>query len=152
MVQFGGKFWFHKIGEESINSSVTRRIQGIFLRHHDRTRAIPYIAKSGVVRRQSRTKQTLSDAWESTIREDLFGNPAHRRLHTAIAETKLTKTFITDEEGTDRPLPRIVTEKPLEVESRRFYVLSADVEAHGHMGSCPGYALLTSQGKVTKPC
>ena len=47
--------------------------------------------------------------------------------------------------------PRIVAEKPLEVERRRFYVLSADIEAHGHMGSCPGYALLTSQGKVTKP-
>ena len=132
MVQFGEKFWFHKIGEESINSSVKRRIQGIFLRHHDRTRAIPYIAKSGVVRGQSWTRQTLSDAWESTIREDLFGNPGHRRLHTAIEETKLTKKLITDEEGTDRLLPRIVAEKPLEVERRRFYVLSADIEAHGH--------------------
>ena len=37
------------------------------------------------------------------------------------------------------------------MERRRFYVLSADIEAHRHMGSCPGYALLTSQGKVTKP-
>ena len=40
--------------------------------------------------------------------------------------------------------PKIVAEKPPEVERRRVYVLSADVEAHGHMGSCPGYALLTS--------
>ena len=39
--------------------------------------------------------------------------------------------------------PKTVAEKPPEVERRRVYVLSADVEAHGHMGSCPGYALLT---------
>ena len=48
--------------------------------------------------------------------EDLFVNPGHRRLHTAIAEAKLTKKFITDEEGTDRLLPRIVAEKSPEVE------------------------------------
>ena len=150
MVQCGEKFWFHKIGEEGVNSSVKRRIQGIFVGHHDRTRAIPYIAKSGILRGQSRTRQTLSDAWESAIMEDLFVNPGHRRLHTAIAE-KLTKKFITDEEGTDRLLPRIVAENPLDVERRRFYVLSADIEAHRHMGSCPGYALLTSQGEVAKP-
>ena len=68
----------------------------------------------------------------------------HRRLHAAIAETKLTKKFITDEEGTDRPLPRIVAEKPP-------YVLSANIESHGHIASCPRYALLTLQGKATKP-
>ena len=46
--------------------------------------------------------------------------------------------------------PRIVAEKPLEVERRRFYVLSANDEAHGHVGRCPGYALLTSHGKARK--
>ena len=30
------------------------------------------------------------------------------------------------------PLPRIVVERAPEVEPRRFYVLSADIEAHGH--------------------
>ena len=40
--------------------------------------------------------------------EDLFVNPGHHRLHTAIAETKLTKKVIADEEGKDRLLPRIV--------------------------------------------
>ena len=30
MVQSGEKIWFHKIGEEGINSSVKRKIQGIF--------------------------------------------------------------------------------------------------------------------------
>ena len=33
----------------------------------------------------------------------------------------------------------------------RFYVLSADIEAHGHTGGCPGCAALASHGKATKP-
>ena len=41
--------------------------------------------------------------------------------------------------------------KSLEVERRRFYVLSADIEAHGHIGGCPGCAALVSHGKATKP-
>ena len=49
------------------------------------------------MRGQSRTRQALSDAWESTSREDLFGNLGHRRLHTAITQTRLTKKFTTDE-------------------------------------------------------
>ena len=68
------------------------------------------------MRGKSRTRQTLSDAWESTIREDLFGNFWHRRLHTAIAETKFTKKFIKDEEGTDLLLPRMLVKKLPEVE------------------------------------
>ena len=102
------KIWFHKIGEEGINSSVKLIIPGIFVGHHDRTGAVLCFAESGIVRGKSRTKQALSDAWESMIREGLFGKPWHRRLHTAIAETKMTKKFITDEEGTDLPLRKIV--------------------------------------------
>ena len=71
------------------------------------------------MRGKSRTRQTLSDAWESTIREDVFGNTWHRRLHTAIAETKLTKKFIKDEAGKDHLLSRMLVKKPLEVERRR---------------------------------
>ena len=74
----------------------------------------------------------MSEAWESTIRENLFGNPCHRRLHTVIAETKLTMKFITDEEETDLLLPRMLIKKLLEVERGRFYVL---FEAIGHIGS-----------------
>ena len=48
-------------------------------------------------------------------------------------------------------MPRLVVEERPEVERGRFYVLSANVEAHGHMGKCPGYALHSSQGKATKP-
>ena len=80
-----------QFGEEELISFVKCIIQRILVGHHDRTRAISYIIKSGIVRGKSRTRQTLSDAWESTFREDLFGNPWHRRLPTAIAETKLTK-------------------------------------------------------------
>ena len=100
---------------------------------------------------KSRARQTLSDAWESTIREDLFDNPWHRRLHAAIVGTKLRKKFITDEEGADLLLPRKLVKKPLEVERGRFYFLFGDIEAHGHIGICPGYALLTLQATAIKP-
>ena len=48
-------------------------------------------------------------------------------------------------------MPRIVAERAPEVEPRRFYVLSADIEAHGHTADCPGCAALASHGKATKP-
>ena len=38
-----------------------------------------------------------------------------------------------------------------DVEPRRFYVSSADIEAHGHTGGCQGCAALASHGKATKP-
>ena len=67
-------------------------------------------------------------------------------------ELKLTKRVIADDEGTRLMMPRIVVEKPREVERRRFNVLSTDIEAYGPVGSCPGYELLTSQGEATKSC
>ena len=66
-------------------------------------------------------------------------------------ELKLTKKVTVDKEGAGPPLPRIVVEKAPEVEPRRFYVLSADIESHGHTGGCPGCAALASHGKATKP-
>ena len=54
-------------------------------------------------------------------------------------------------EGAGLSLPRIVVERTPEVEPRRFYVLSADIEAHGHTGGCPGCAALASHGRATKP-
>ena len=41
-------------------------------------------------------------------------------------------------------MPRIVPERAPEIEPRRFYVLSADIEAHGHTGGCLGCAVLAS--------
>ena len=49
-------------------------------------------------------------------------------------ESKLTKNVKADKEGAGPPLPRIVVERVPEVEPRRFYVLSADIEADGHTG------------------
>ena len=49
MVQFGEKIWLHNNGKEGINTSVKRRFQGIWVGHHDRTRAIPFSIKSGIV-------------------------------------------------------------------------------------------------------
>ena len=68
-----------------------------------------------------------------------------------VAELNLTKKVTADKEGAGPPLPRIVVERALEVEPRRFYVLSADTEAHGHTGWCPGCAALASHRRATKP-
>ena len=97
--------------------------------------------------RQSWTRQTLSDAWESTKWDGLCGTP----WHMAAPEVKLTKRVTADKEGAGPPWPRIVGERTPEVEPRRFFVLSADIEAHGHTGVCPGCAALASHGRAAKP-
>ena len=66
-------------------------------------------------------------------------------------ELKFTKKVTADKEGAGPPLLRIVVERAPEVEPRRFNVLSADIEAHGHTGGCPGCAALPSHGRATKP-
>ena len=67
-------------------------------------------------------------------------------------ELKLTKKVTAEKEGAGPPLPRIVVERAPEVEPGRFYVLSADIEVHGHTGGCPGCAAFASNGRATKPC
>ena len=147
MAQFAEKVWFRKIGEDGVSSFATRMIQGIFFGHHDRTGAGSCINKYGVVRGKSWTRQTQSDAWRSTNWEGLRGTPWQK----VAPELKLTKKVTADKEGAGPPLPRIVAERTPEVEPRRFYVLSADIEAHGHTGGCPGCAALASHGKATEP-
>ena len=66
-------------------------------------------------------------------------------------ELRLTKKVTGDKEGAGPPLPRIVVEREPEVEPRRFHVLKADIDAHGHTRGCPGCAALASHGKATKP-
>ena len=66
-------------------------------------------------------------------------------------ELKLTKKVTANKEGAGPPLPRIVVERAPQVEPRRFCVLSADTEAHGHTGGCRGCAALASHGKSTMP-
>ena len=67
------------------------------------------------MRGKSWTKQTLSDASEPTNWRVLC-----QELHMMITETKLAM----------KVQPKIVVEKPPEVERRRFCVLSANTEAH----------------------
>ena len=71
MAQVGEKVWFHKNGEDGVSSSASRKTQGIFVGHHDRTGAVLCITKNAVVRGKSWTRQTLSDAWKSTKWEGL---------------------------------------------------------------------------------
>ena len=105
------------------------------------------ITKNGVVRGKSWTRQKLSNAWASTNWEGVCGTP----WQMVASELKLTKKVTADKEGAGPPLQRIVVERAPEVEPRRFYVLSADIEAHEHTGGCPGCAALASRGKATKP-
>ena len=90
-----GKKFVAQFGEEELRSYVKRIFQEVFVCHHDRTRTISYITKSGSVRSTSWTRQILSDAWESMI-----------------VETKLAI------EGQ----PRMVIKESLEVECRKFNV------------------------------
>ena len=47
-------------------------------------------------------------------------------------------------------MPRIAVERIPEVEPSRYCVLSADIETHGHTGSCLGCAALASHGRATE--
>ena len=147
MAQFGEEVWFHKIGEDDVSSFASRMIQGILVGHHDRTGAVFCITKNGVVRGKSWTRQTLSDVWESTNWDGLCGTP----WQMVAPELKLTKKVTPDKKGARPPLPRIVVGRIPEAGRRRFYVLSADIEPHGHTGGCPGCAALASHGRATKP-
>ena len=106
MAQFGEKVWFRKIGEDSVSSLASRMTQGIFVGHHDRTGAVLCITRNGVVRRKGWTRQTLSDAWESTNWEGLCGTP----WQLVVPELMLTMK-VTADKGAGPPLPRIVVER-----------------------------------------
>ena len=96
---------------------------------------------------KSWTRQTLSNACESTNWEGLCGTP----WQMVALELKLTKTVTYNKEGHGPPLPRILVESIPQVEAGRFYVLSAEIGAHGHTGRCRGCAALASHGRATKP-
>ena len=87
MAQFGEKVWFPKLEKTSVSSFASRMTQGIFDGHHDRTGTVRCITKNGVVRGKSWTRQTLSDAGESTNWEGSCGTP----WQMVAPELKLTK-------------------------------------------------------------
>ena len=66
-------------------------------------------------------------------------------------ELKLTKKVSADHEGAGPPMPRIVVGRAREVESGRFFAMSADIEVHGHTGGCPGCVALALHGRATQP-
>ena len=71
--------------------------------------------------------------------------------HMVDPELNLTQKVTADKAVAGPPLRRIEVERTPKVEPRRLYVLSADIEAHGHTGGCPGCAALAPHGKATKP-
>ena len=122
MAQMERKCGFVKFGEDGVSSFASRMTQGIFVGHHDRTRAVSCITKNGVVRGKSWTRQTVSDG----LGISELGRPMCDTPWQMVApELKLTKEVAADKEGAGPPLPRIVVERAPEVEPRRFYVLSA---------------------------
>ena len=89
---------------------------------------------------------------DETVTELCMGRDEMGRLVQMVAfELKLTKKDTADRDGAGPSLPRIVVERIPEVGPRRFYVLSADIEAHGRTGGSPGCAPLASHGRAIKP-
>ena len=74
---------------------------------------------------------------------DELGRRVRHSVAMVAPELKLTKKVTADKKGPGPPL--------LEFEPRRFCVLAADSEAHGHTGGCPGCADLASRWRGTKP-
>ena len=95
MTQFGAKVWFRKIGEDGVSSFTSGMTQGIFVGHHDRTGTVLCITNNGVVRGKNWTRQTLSDAWESTNWEGLCRTP----WQMVASALKLAKKVTADREG-----------------------------------------------------
>ena len=131
---------FCKNGEDGVSTFANRMTQGIFVGHHDRKGAVLCITKKRVMRGKSWTRHTLSDAWNATDWDNLCGTP---RQMVALG-VRLTEKVTADKEGAGPRLPSIIVE-------RRFYELSADIEAHVQTEGCPGCAALASHGRAIKP-
>ena len=80
LVEDGESQWRNLERKFGFSSFASRMTQGIFVGHHDRTGTVLCITKNGVARGKSWTRQTLSDAWESTNWEGLCGTPWQMRL------------------------------------------------------------------------
>ena len=90
------------LGGHGVSSFASRMTQGIFVGHHGQTRAVLRITKNEVVRGKSWTRQTLSDAWESTNWEVLCGTS----WQMVAPERKLTKKVTPDKEGAGTPIAK----------------------------------------------
>ena len=106
---------------------------GIFVGHHDRTGIILCFVRNWIVRGKS-----CAVNWDGL-------------WQTVTIEMTLSKKVTADKAVAGPPLPRIVFDRITEIESRRFYVLSADNEAHEHTGGCLACAAVTSHGRAITP-
>ena len=116
--------------------------QGIFVGHHDRTGAVLCITKNGVVRGKSWTRQTLSDAWESTNWEGLCGTPWQK----GAPALKLTK-----KEGADPHCQGLWLKERQELNPDGSTSCLRTLKLTDTLEGCPGCAALASHGKATKP-
>ena len=82
----------------------------------------------------------VAHAGGATNGDGLCGTP--RQM--VAPEFKLTKKVTVEREVVGSPVPRVVVEGAPEVEPRRFHLLFADIQTHGHTGSCPGCVALAS--------
>eukprot|EP00959_Pyramimonas_sp_CCMP1952_P456754 9473684-Pyramimonas_sp.AAC.1 len=147
LAQFGEKVWFRRIGEDGGSSYASRMTQGRFVGHHDRTGATLCMTGKGVVRGKSWTRQALEDAWDRAGWGDLCGTP----WEMLAKETKLEKKVTADKDGKGEPLPNPPgVERAPEVAPRRFYVLTADIEAHGATPLCPGCESIAIHGRAKR--
>ena len=120
MAQFGEKVWFRIFGEDGVSSFASRMTQGIFVGQHDRKGAVLCITKNGSVRGKTLSRQTLSDAWESTNWDGLCGTP----WQMAALALNLTKK-VTAEKGAGTPLPRLKERQRLSREDSTFCLLTS---------------------------
>ena len=112
MAQVGEKVWFRNMGEDGASTFACRMTQGIFVGHHDRKGAVLCITEKGVMRGKSRTRRTLSDAWDATNWTAFVVTP----WQLVAPEVRLTKKVTTDKEGAEPLLPRVIVERIPETE------------------------------------
>ena len=114
--------WFRKIGEYGVSSFASRKTQGIFVGHHDRTGAVLCFTKNGPVRGKNWTRQTLSDARDATNWDGLCGTPWQ------MVDLQLTKKVTADKEGAGLPLPRIAVERC----AQRWHRMGRAIKLHNN--------------------
>ena len=144
-VQFLEKIFFRKLGEDGGSSYASRMMEGRYVGHHDRTGAVLAMTPQGVFRGKSFSRLAASDAWDAEGIETLCGVP----WSMVDKQVKLSRKVTSGPEGAGPPLePRAPVDRAPELEPRRRYVLSADVEKFGATPGCPGCESLMVHGRV----
>ena len=120
--------------------------QGIFVGHHDRTRAVSCVTKNGVVRGNNRTTHALNDARDVTNWEGLCGTP----WQMVALGLKLAKKVTADKEGAGPHCQGLWLKERQRLNPEDSTSCLRTLK-HGHTGGCPGCAALAWHGRATKP-